>query len=144
MHIPIDRGKALSCLGPDARLQHRLGSLTAAGATLAIGSDAPVGSINPFHGIYAAVERKDFNEGPELRFFPKERIQLRDAFLAYTRGSAAALGLEKELGSLEPGKYADLVVLSQDVLSQDAEVLADIEVKLTLVGGETVYEGEND
>jgi len=52
--------------------------------------------------------------------------------------------LEKELGSLEPGKYADLVVLSQDVLSQDAEVLADIEVKLTLVGGETVYEGEND
>jgi len=64
--------------------------------------------------------------------------------LAYTRGSAAALGLEKELGSLEPGKYADLVVLSQDVLSQDAEVLADIEVKLTLVGGETVYEGEND
>jgi predicted amidohydrolase YtcJ len=144
VHIPIDRGKALSCLGSNARLQYRLGSLSAAGASLAIGSDAPVGSINPFHGIYAAVERKDFNEGPELRFFPNERIQLRDALLAYTRGSAAALGLEKELGSLEPGKYADLIVLSQDVLSQDDEALATIEVKLTLVGGETVYEGEND
>ena len=144
VHIPIDRDYALSYLGPDARLQHRLGSLLTAGATLAIGSDAPVGSINPMHGIYAAVERKDFNEGPELRFFPRERIQLRDALLAYTRGSAAALGLEKELGSLELGKYADLVVLSKDILGHEAEALADINVTLTVVGGDTVYEGEND
>jgi len=144
VHIPIDRDYALSYLGPNARLQHRLGSLIAAGATLAIGSDAPLGSINPLHGIYAAVERKDFREGPELRFFPRERIQLRDALLAYTRGSAAALGLERELGSLEPGKYADLVVLSKDIFGHDAEALADINVTLTVVGGDTVYEGEND
>jgi hypothetical protein len=143
-HIPYDRKNALTYLGPDARLQHRLGSLVSAGATLAIGSDAPVGSINPFYGIYAAVERKDFNEGPELRFFPKERIGLRDALTAYTRGGAEALGLEGEIGSLEPGKYADFVVLSHDVFSMDIETLDNVEVKLTLVGGGIVYKGEND
>ncbi len=144
VHIPYDRKSALAYLGPDARLQHRLGSLVATGATLAIGSDAPVGSINPFHGIYAAVERKDFDEGPELRFFPKERIGLRDALAAYTRGSAAALGLESGIGSLEPGKYADFVVLSHDILNMDVETLGNVKVRLTYVGGEIVYEGEND
>jgi predicted amidohydrolase YtcJ len=143
-HIPIDREYALTYLGPLARQQHRLGSLVETGATVAIGSDAPVGSVNPLHGLYAAVERKDMREGPELRFFPRERIGLRDAMMAYTRGSAAAMGLQSELGSLETGKYADLVVLSEDILGHDAGSLPDTSVVMTVVGGETVYQGKND
>ena len=143
-HISIDREFALSYLGPHARLQHRLGSIVASGATLAIGSDAPVGDINPLNGIYAAVERKDIHEGPELRFFPRERIQLGDALFAYTRGSAAAIGLERELGSLEQGKYADLVVLSKDILGHDIGALHHVRVMLTMVGGDTVYAHERE
>ena len=143
-HIPLDRELALSYLGTHARLQHRLGSLINSGATLAFGSNAPTGSINPIHGIYAAVERRDVNEGPELRFYPRERIQLRDALIAYTRGSAASMGLDTCLGSLELGKYADLVVLSHDILGGDVGDLDHVSVLMTVVGGDTVYEGKKN
>jgi predicted amidohydrolase YtcJ len=140
-HIPFDRKKALAYLGPRARLQYRLASLLKGGATLAMGSDAPRGPVNPLYGMYTAVERKDFGEGPEIRFLPRERIGLHDALYAYTMGSAAALGLEGEIGSLEPGKYADLVVLSQDPFFNDPEALRDMTVQMTMVGGEIVYDG---
>jgi predicted amidohydrolase YtcJ len=84
-------------------------------------------------------------EGPELRFFPRERIGLRDALVAYTRGSAAAMGLQNEIGSLETGKYADFAVLSRDIVGHDAAgALPDNSVVLTVVGGETVHRREND
>jgi len=139
-HIPFDRMHALAYLGSRARLEHRLGSLLEAGATLAMGSDAPVGPVNPLYGLYAAVERKDFEEGPEFRFFPRECIELGDALYAYTMGSAAAVGMEHELGSLEKGKYADIVVLSHDVFKTEIGILRDIKVQMTIVGGEIVYD----
>jgi predicted amidohydrolase YtcJ len=140
IHIPFDRHNALNYLGPDARLQHRLRSLIEAGADIAIGSDAPVGAANPLHGIYAAAERKDFEEGPELRFYPHERISLSDAVYAYTMGSAAAIGMESSLGSLEEGKLADFVVLSKDIFSSGTEALRDCRVELTVVGGRIVHD----
>jgi len=139
-HIPFDRMHALAYLGSRARLEHRIGSLLEAGATLAMGSDAPVGPVNPLYGLYAAVERKDFEEGPEFRFFPRECIELGDALYAYTMGSAAAVGMEHELGSLEKGKYADIVVLSHDVFKTEIGILRDIKVQMTIVGGEIVYD----
>jgi predicted amidohydrolase YtcJ len=147
-HIPFDRENALAFLGPNAHLEHRAGSLLAAGARLAFGSDAPAGPVNPLHGIYAAVERKDVTEGPEFRFFPRERIGLADAVHAYTMGSSAALGLERRLGSLEPGKRADLVVLSRDIFEPNSDALEDARVVMTVVDGEVVFDakrqGEND
>jgi predicted amidohydrolase YtcJ len=139
-HLPFDRSSALDFLGSRARLQYRLSSLLEGGAALAMGSNAPRGSVNPLYGVYAAVERKDFDEGPELRFFPRECIGLNDALNAYTRGSAAALGLEGEIGSLEPGKCADLVLISEDLSATDLETIRDVRVLMTMVGGDTVYE----
>ncbi|MFW6182078.1 MAG: amidohydrolase family protein, partial [Spirochaetota bacterium] len=115
---------------------------------LAFGSNAPAGPVSPLHGILLAVERKGAEEGPELRFFPRERLSLEDAVYAYTAGAAAAVGLE-EGGSLEPGKVADMVHLSLDIfrgggragrLAGGAEALLRARVVRTYVGGEPVYE----
>ncbi len=140
VHLPMDREKALKLLGPDARLLYRFNLLLSSGATLAFGSDAPAAPVNPLRGIYAAVERKDFADGPHLRFFPKERISLEDAVYAYTMGSAASVGLEDSIGSLEAGKYADIVHISKDILKEGAESLPDTVVVRTIIGGETVFE----
>jgi len=140
VHIPVDRILALKYLGPDARLLHRLGSLLSSGAALTLASDAPAGPVSPFRGIYAAVERKDFDEGPELRFFPKERISLIDAVYAYTMGGARAVGLEEKLGSIETGKYADLIHISEDIFARGTGILKDVEVLRTFVRGKIVYE----
>jgi predicted amidohydrolase YtcJ len=142
VHISHDRGMALDYLGSEARLQHRLGSLLAADAKLAIGSNAPDGSVNPFNSIYPAVERRDFEDGPELRFFPKESISMEDALYAYTMGSAAALGMEPTIGSLEPGKFADLIHISEDIPALDSDSLRKAVVLMTMVAGETVFERE--
>jgi predicted amidohydrolase YtcJ len=138
--IPFDRRLALNYLGPAARLMHRLGSLTASNATLAIGSNAPIGSVNPFHSIYAAVERRDFEDGPELRFFPKESISIDNALYACTMGSATALGMESVIGSLEKGKHADLIHVSHDIPAHDSDILKKSTVLMTMVAGETVFE----
>jgi predicted amidohydrolase YtcJ len=140
VHLPMDREKALKFFGPDARLLYRMGSLLASGAVIGFGSNAPVAPVHPLRGIYAASERKDFHDGPQLRFFPKERITLEDAVYGYTMGSATAIGLEKKIGSLETGKYADIVHLSKDILRDGAESLADAVVLRTIIGGETAFE----
>lgn len=147
-HISADREQALRYLGEEARLLHRFGSLREAGAKLALASDAPAGSADPLHGLYLAAERKRWDEGPELRFYPRERLSLEDAVYAYTAGGAAAMGLA-DAGSLEPGKHADMVHLSLDVLSEGGgggrtvsrgDRLLQARVVRTFVAGEPVYE----
>jgi predicted amidohydrolase YtcJ len=139
-HIPLDREKAIRNLGLDARLLYRFRSLLSSGATIAFSSDAPVASINPFHLLYCAVERKDFREGPELRFYPKERISLQEAVRACTFGGAQACGMGREIGSIEVGKAADLVHVSRDIFRGDTDVLSDAEVLATYVDGQLVFE----
>ncbi|MGQ9615301.1 MAG: amidohydrolase [Spirochaetota bacterium] len=140
VHIPFDRENALRYMGDDAKLLHRLKSLYESGASLAIASDAPAGSVDPFRGIYAAVERRDFDEGPELRFFPKEKLSLDDAVYAYTMGGARAVGVEDKLGSIESGKYADFIHISRDIFREGISALKEVEVLQTWVDGEVVYE----
>ena len=139
-HISLDRDRAVKYLGSDARLLYRLRSLAESGAVLAFASDAPAGSINPLYGIYLAVERKGYSDGPELRFLPRERISTEQAVYAATMGGAKALGMEEEVGSIEPGKRADLVHLSEDIFSIETDRLRDVAVLKTFVGGNPVYE----
>lgn len=140
-HIPMDREKGVRALGSDARLLHRYGSLLASGAVLALGSDAPVAPIDPMYMLYCAVGRKTFEDGPELRFYPKEGISLNDALYSYTMGSAMACGCEHEIGSIEPGKHADLVLLSADPFSAASyEALKETVVLRTYVDGRLIFE----
>jgi predicted amidohydrolase YtcJ len=139
-HIPAQREHAMRYLGPEARLLFRFRSLLDAGGKLALASDAPFSSVDPLHGIYCAVERKGYEDGPERRFYPRENIGLDEAVYAYTMGGAEACGVAEENGSIEEGKCADMVVLSGDIFKEEPESLKDIEVLMTMVGGEIAYQ----
>jgi hypothetical protein len=115
-------------------------SLLEAGTPLAFGSDAPVEDLNPFVGIHAAVTRRcaDGAPGPQ-GWYPEQRLDVEEAVRAYTRGAAYAVGLEQRLGSLTPGKWADLVVLDRDIFTVDPMEIVDTQVQATMIAGEFVY-----
>ncbi len=115
------------------------------GATVSFGSDSPGTNasryfLNPMLGLYAAVTRKTLAGQPEGGWFPEERLSVEEAIRAYTINTAYAGFEESMKGSITVGKLADLVVLSDDVLAIDADRLKDVEVTMTIVGGEIVYE----
>jgi predicted amidohydrolase YtcJ len=93
-------------------------------------------NINPFLGIYAAVTRNS-DSGV---FEPKEAVSVIDALKMWTLWAAKSMGEEGLKGSIETGKYADMVVLSDDILTMHAEKLKDVRVLKTIVGGRVVYE----
>lgn len=113
-------------------------SLLKAGATLAGASDWPVSTPDPLRAIYQAVTRK----GPKGVLNPDERIDRRSMFYAYTLNAAKALGLQQQIGSLAPGKQADLVVIDRDLFSVPDEELGDARVLRTLFGGREVYRAD--
>ncbi|HZT80398.1 MAG TPA: amidohydrolase family protein, partial [Gemmataceae bacterium] len=116
-------------------------SLLDAGARLAFGSDWSVAPLSPVLGIDAAVNRRTPDGKHPKGWFPEQRISVAEAVEAYTLGSAWAAFQEKDRGSLEPGKLADLVVLSRDILAEsERDRIAGAEVVLTVVGGKVVYE----
>jgi predicted amidohydrolase YtcJ len=116
-------------------------SLRDAGTRLAFGSDWPVAPLSPLLGIDAAVNRRTLDGKHPDGWFPEQRITVAEAIEAYTLSSAFAAFQEKDKGSLEPGKLADLVVLSRDILAEaERDHIADTEVLLTLVGGKIRYE----
>jgi predicted amidohydrolase YtcJ len=103
------------------------------------GSDAPVESINPLVGIYAGVTRQDANGWPQGGWFPEQRLTREEALRTYTLDAAYAAFEEDLKGSLEPGKLADLVVLSKDIMTIPAPEILDTEVLMTFLGGKVVY-----
>ncbi|MDR2340221.1 MAG: amidohydrolase [Deltaproteobacteria bacterium] len=109
------------------------------GGFLINGSDAPVESPNPFHGIYAAVSRRDLSGYPEEGFQPRDALTLEEALLSYTRWSADAAFRQKDQGTLSIGKLCDLVVLDRDIFSVGLRDIADTVPLMTVVGGETVF-----
>jgi predicted amidohydrolase YtcJ len=115
-------------------------SVESTGGALAFGSDWPVVTLNPWPGVQNALTRRTREGDPPGGFVPQERISLEDAIKAYTLGAAFAGRREKTEGSLEPGKLADLIVLSQDPFKIRPEQIANTEVMLTMVGGKAVYQ----
>ncbi len=118
-------------------------SLLAAGSLIAGGSDFPVEDGNPFHGICAAVTRRPLSDdGPPWQ--PAQRMTRAKAVRAFTTWNAYAARREHERGSLESGKRADLVVLSDDVFTCPEARIKDIVLELTMVDGEVVFRRERD
>ena len=93
-------------------------------------------------GIYAALTRRTFDGVNPGGWVPEEKIGLDEALTAYTLGSARAGFMEEKVGSLETGKYADLVVLSRDLFELDPAEIPDAEVDMTIVEGEIVFQRE--
>ncbi len=115
-------------------------SIENSGGHLAFGSDWPVVTLNPWYGVQNALTRQTQEGNPPGGFVPRERISLQDAIQAYTLGAAYAGHREKTEGSIEPGKVADLIVLSQDLFKIEPNQMANTEVLLTMVGGKVVYQ----
>lgn len=117
-------------------------SISDTGGRLAFGSDWPVVTLNPWEGIQTAVTRQTRDGKPEAGFVPGQRLTVAQAIDGYTLGAAFAGRRENSEGSLEVGKLADLIILSQNVLEIAPGKIADTKVLTTIVGGRLVYQAE--
>jgi predicted amidohydrolase YtcJ len=140
-HCTSDMPWAGERLGPERlRGAYAWRSLLSTGVVIAGGSDFPVESPNPFHGIHAAVTRRP-RRGEDPGWQPEQRMTRAEAVRSFTSWNAFASRQEAELGSLEPGKHADLVVLSDDIFTCPDDQIPDLRPVLTLLGGEVVFRG---
>lgn len=127
-------------IGPDrGRWLYPIASVYESGAVIAFGSDWSVSTANPFPQIEVAVTRKNPDDAQDIVFVPDERIDLPEALAAFTINAAYVNGLEDETGSLEVGKYADLVVLDRHLFAIDPEDISETRVLLTLLAGRPVH-----
>jgi hypothetical protein len=110
------------------------------GATLACGSDAPVESADPRHGLYAAVTRTDLAGEPAGGWHPEQCMTAREALAGYTTGPAYAAGTPAIKAGLAPGALADFVAWKQDPLSIEPAGLLELEPAATVVGGQIVFQ----
>lgn len=110
------------------------------GGVLAFGSDWPIVTMNPWLGVQTALTRQTTEGEPAGGWLPNERLTLEYAIKGYTLNAAFAGHREKTEGSIEPGKVADLIILSQDLFKIDPHQVAKTEVLLTMVGGKVVYQ----
>lgn len=117
------------------RYQYPAHSLLKQGATIAGASDWPVSTPNPWNAMAQAITR----DGPLGVLNADERIDRETMFYAYTLNAARTIGLEKQIGSLSPGKQADFIVLDRDVFSVDNKALHDTQVLQTWFAGREVY-----
>jgi predicted amidohydrolase YtcJ len=115
-------------------------TLLTSGAPLAFGSDFPIVELNPLTEIYRAVTRLHNDGLPEGGWNPSERITLAEALRAYTLGPAYGSFREHELGTLEAGKLADIIVLEHNLFEIPSDMIRDTKVILTVMDGQVVHE----
>jgi predicted amidohydrolase YtcJ len=113
-----------------------------AGSRIPGGSDYPVESIDPLLGIYAAVTRQDLQGNPAGGWMPDQRLTIEEAVRAFTIDAAWAVGQDKERGSIEKGKLADLTILGADIMKIDPGEIPGTEIIATIVGGRMEYRAE--
>jgi predicted amidohydrolase YtcJ len=105
---------------------------------LAGGSDFPVELPEPFHGLYAAVSRQDRGGKPPGGWYPKEKLTREEALRLFTLDAAFAAHMEHATGSLEPGKWADFILIDRDYFKVPENEIDDIRVLDTYVAGKSV------
>lgn len=140
LHLTDDMDMIDKACGSRARWAYAFRDLLNAGTVLALGSDCPVASPNPFWGIHAAVTRQRRDETPEGGWHPEQKLSLAEAIWGYTMGAAVASGQENKLGSLTPGKLADLIVLDRDIFEIPPEQIHETKVVMTVFDGRIVYQ----
>jgi predicted amidohydrolase YtcJ len=142
IHCPSDRPWAGQRLG-EARVAegaYAWRKLLASGARILNGTDAPVEDVSPIRNFHASVTRQDANGQPPGGFDPDQKLTRAEALRTMTLDAAYGSFAEDVKGSLEPGKLADLVVLSQDILAVPDDALLRTEVLMTIVDGRVLYE----
>lgn len=118
-------------------------SMADRGTVLAFGSDHPIADLNPMRGIYRAVTRLSEDKLPEGGWCPNEKLSLADSLKAYTIGSAYQMWNEDVTGTIETGKFADIIVLDRNIFETDPEEILDTTVVMTMLGGDIIYKIQN-
>jgi predicted amidohydrolase YtcJ len=139
-HATSDMSMAEARVGP-ARIEgaYAWRRFLAQGTPIAAGSDFPVESTNPFWGIHAAVTRQDHDDQPAGGWRPQDRMTVLEALRAFTLDAAYAQHMEDRVGTLEPGKAADFILVDQDIFGVAPESLWKTRVLETWVGGKRVF-----
>ncbi|MEO5972914.1 MAG: amidohydrolase family protein, partial [Sphingomicrobium sp.] len=139
-HQPSDRTMAEARLGP-ARLDgaYAWATIAKSGARLAFGSDFPVESPDPFPGLMAAVARQDLAGQPPGGWRMQDAVSFAQALAGFTRDAAFAGFAEDKIGSLEPGKWADFILVDRDVSAVPPQELGRTKVLETWVAGKKVW-----
>ncbi|MFN8460117.1 MAG: amidohydrolase [Anaerolineae bacterium] len=140
VHLMTDWPTADKVWGQRARYAYAFRSLLEQGTVLALGSDAPVAPLNPLLGIHAAVNRQDERGQPAGGWYPEEKLTIAEAIQGYTLGPAYLAGKQAVQGSITPGKWADLVVLSRNLFEIPASEVAETTIQATIFNGEVVYQ----
>ncbi len=140
----IDDGRwAEKRIGPDVLAgTYAFRSLLDAGARVTFGSDWTVAPISPLNGIYSAVTRRTLDDKHPDGWLPEQKITVEEALRCYTFNNAWGVFREEKLGTLEPGKYADFVVLSENLFEIDPTTIRDVKVLRTIIGGIEQYHSE--
>jgi len=139
-HATSDMNMAVNRIGPE-RIKggYAWQTFLKQGTVVASGSDFPVEHVNPFYGIYSAVSRQDHQGNPKGGWYPSERMTRKQAFRSFTLDAAYAGHQEKILGSLEPGKWADFVLVDRDIFEIPAIQIWQTKVLETWLAGKKVY-----
>ncbi|HEX5787027.1 MAG TPA: amidohydrolase [Woeseiaceae bacterium] len=140
IHATSDMNMAEDRVGPERILGgYAWRRLLDSGAVIASGSDFPVELPNPFLGLYAAVTRQDPDGEPPGGWYAGEALTRAEALHSFTLAAAWAAHQEERLGSLEPGKWADFIIVDRNFFEVPASEIDDIRVLETWVGGKRVY-----
>ncbi|MGB2768903.1 MAG: amidohydrolase [Candidatus Zixiibacteriota bacterium] len=138
VHTPADIDIAERYWGKRCKLAYAFKTLLESGAHVVFGSDAPIETLNPWMGIHAAITRHRIGE--KESWYPEQRVTVTDTVSAYTRWAGYASYEENLKGSIEVGKLADTIVVSQDVFKIEPEEIRVTEVECTILGGRIVYQ----
>ena len=138
-NMALDINMIDQCVGKKGRHAYAFRNMLESGIKLMFSSDCPVADPNPLAGIHAAVTRQRSDGSPEGGWYPDQCVKVEEAVRAYTRTPAVASGAYHRLGSISPGKHADLVVLDKDIYLAEPEEILDTRVVLTVFAGKVVF-----
>ena len=139
-HATSDMKMSDSLWGDRAQYSYAWRTVLNSGATLVFGSDAPIEKIDPIPGIHAAITRRRADGTPGVDgWFPKQKLTLEEAIHAFTMAAAQTSGQENRMGSIAPGKFADLTIFDSDIFKLPNDNFLEVKIDGTLVGGSFKY-----
>lgn len=140
-HATSDQNMAEQRVGPERiKSAYAWRTFLKQGSRIACGSDFPIESPNPFEGIHAAVTRQDSAGLPAGGWYPQQAMTVTEALRCFTLDAAWAAHQEKVIGTLEEGKWADFIVVDQDLFKVAPSAIGKIRVLQTWVAGKPVYQ----
>ena len=141
-HLTSDMPWAPDRLGPERTLRaYAWKTFHGLGVPVPFGSDFPVESVDPRHGLFAAVTTCGVDGTPAGGFRPDQKLSRAEAIRGFTKHAAYAMFAEQDLGTIEIGKIADLTVFDTNLLTCRDDELLTAKVLLTVIGGRVVYDG---